>query len=109
MLKKVYYYGFNLTGKASRSEFAVYFVIELILLFLALELSTRIDYSDYRTYINLFYIDLILLITVAPILSATTRRLRYLNLSTNLILLSFVPFIGLFFKVFLLIKSKKLK
>lgn len=109
MFKKILYYGFNLNGKANRSEFAIYLVIELVLLFLAIELSTRIDDSDYRTYINLFYIDLILLIVTAPILSATTRRLRYLNLSTNFIFLSFIPFIGFFFRLFLLIKSKKSK
>ncbi|RRA95267.1 DUF805 domain-containing protein [Paenimyroides viscosum] len=107
MLKKIFYYGFNLTGKANRSEFAIYFVIELVLLLVALELSTRINHSDFRTYINLFYIDLILLVVTTPTLSATTRRLRYLNLSTNLILISFIPFISSFFRLFLLIKSKK--
>ena len=107
MLKKIFYYCFNITGKASRSEFVIYLIIEVVLLLIAIDLSTQINHSDLKTYINLFYIDLILLVVTAPILSVTTRRLRYLNLPTTLFFLSLIPLIGLFFRLFLLIKSKK--
>lgn len=56
---------------------------------------------DNEKILNLFYVDLILLLQFVPMQAAATRRLKDLNLNTTLIILNNIPIISILFKIYL--------
>jgi uncharacterized membrane protein YhaH (DUF805 family) len=56
---------------------------------------------DNEKILNLFYVDLILLLQFIPMQAVATRRLRDLNLNPTLIILNVIPIISILFKIYL--------
>lgn len=74
----------------------IYSILQMIMI----SLYSRIN-LDNEEILNLFYVDLILLLQFIPMQAVATRRLRDLNINTTLIIINFIPIISLFFKVYL--------
>ena len=105
-LKKIFYYYSNFSGKAGKLEYFIYISIQFLSGLVILYLSSKIKWID-RTIINLFYINLIFLLTFIPFQAVTTRRLRDLNISINLVVLNFIPIINILFKIYLTFASNE--
>lgn len=71
-----------------------------------INLYSRIN-LDNEEILNLFYVDLILLLQFIPMQAVTTRRLRDLNINTTLIIINFIPIISLIFKIYLAVAKPK--
>ena len=107
--KNIIYYYSNLSGKASRIEYAIYLFFDIIGNFSAFYLSKKMNFKD-ETIMNLFYVWIILNFIFVPINAVCTRRLRDIGINSVIIFLNFIPIINIFFRVFLLTKKgKKIK
>jgi len=111
-IKKIIYYYSSFSGKAGRVEFSFYLLLEIIANLFAIYLFANFSLDD-ATIIHLFYNLLIILITLIPIQSATTRRIRDLDINCGYIFINFIPIVNIIFKVCLLTikgrnKSKKI-
>ena len=62
---------------------------------------------DNEKILNLFYVDLILLLQFIPMQAVATRRLRDLNINTTLIIINFIPIVSLLFKIYLSLAKPK--
>lgn len=97
-----------MTERAGRLEFLIYLIIRILTGVFLLCLSSKTNWNN-ESVINLFYICLILLVTFIPIVAATTRRLRDLNVNTVWIIINFIPIVNIVFNLLLLfLKSKKI-
>ncbi|WP_367754605.1 DUF805 domain-containing protein [Flavobacterium sp. WC2430] len=97
---------FCFSGKSGRIEFGIYFLIYSILQFIMIDLYTDIN-LDNEKILNLFYVDLILLLQFVPMQAVATRRLRDLNLNTTLIIINIIPVVSLLFKIYLSVAKSK--
>ena len=102
--KKIFYYYSNFSGKAGKLEYFIYIFMQFISGLIILYLNSKINWID-KTILNLFYMYLIFLLTFIPVQAVTTRRLRDLGISINLVVLNFIPIINILFKVYLICAS----
>jgi uncharacterized membrane protein YhaH (DUF805 family) len=105
-LKKIIFYYSNFSGKAGRLEYSVYFILNFISYLGILYLNSKKSLDD-KTILYLFYICLIFLLKLIPMMAAATRRLRDLNLNTGLVIIVFIPILNLIFEIFLMLKKGK--
>lgn len=105
-LKNILFFYSSFSGKSGRIEFGIYFLIYSILQIIMINLYSRIN-LDNEEILNLFYVDLILLLQFIPMQAVTTRRLRDLNINTTLIIINFIPIISLIFKIYLAVAKPK--
>lgn len=105
--KNILFFYSSFSGKSGRMEFGIYFMIYSVLQVIMLHLYSEIN-LDNEKIINLFYIDLILLLQFVPMQAVATRRLRDLDLNTSLIILNVIPVISFLFKIYLSIAKPKL-
>jgi uncharacterized membrane protein YhaH (DUF805 family) len=105
-LKKIILYYSNFSGKAGRFEYSIYFILNVISYLGILYLNSKKSLDD-KTILYLFYICLIFLLKLIPMMAAATRRLRDLNLNTGLVIIIFIPILNLIFEIFLMTKKGK--
>lgn len=98
--KNLLFFYSSFSGKSGRIEFGIYFLIYSLLQIIMISLYSKIN-LDNEKILNLFYVDLILLLQFVPIQAVATRRLRDLNLNTTLIILNIIPVISILFKIYL--------
>ncbi len=101
LTKRALYYYSSFSGKAGRIEYLLYFLIDILIWKTLWFLNSNTNWSD-RTIINLFYLNLILLLRLIPMKAVVVRRLRYLKQSVGLVILSFIPIVNLVFEVTLI-------
>lgn len=98
--KNLLFFYSSFSGKSGRIEFGIYFLIYILLQIIMISLYSRIN-LDNEKILNLFYVDLILLLQFVPMQAVATRRLRDLNLNTTLIILNIIPIINILFNIYL--------
>ena len=108
LLKKISHYYCGLSGKSNRIEYCIYFSLNCIANFIALQLRNNIDVNS-QNILNLFYALLIVNFILVPINAVSTRRLRAIGLNTALIYLNFIPMLNILFRLYLLFKKENTK
>ncbi|MBD0725021.1 hypothetical protein B6A10_07505 [Flavobacterium sp. L1I52] len=104
--KNLLFFYSSFSGKSGRIEFGIYFLIYCVLQIIMIDLYSKIN-LDNEKILNLFYVDLILLLQFVPMQAVATRRLRDLNLNTTLIIVNVIPIISILFKIYLTVAKSK--
>ena len=106
--KGLFYYLASFSGKAKVSEYIPFLIVDICSSLAIMYLFYKIDMTNEITFKNMFYECLILLVTFIPLQASITRRLRYLNFPTWLIVLNYIPVVKYAFKLLLLFNFRKL-
>ncbi|MTG98357.1 MULTISPECIES: DUF805 domain-containing protein [Myroides] len=101
---KIYYYLFNITGRANRTEYFIYSIIYALTTIVIYRLIDNIDLYN-RSILNWPYALVLHILITTPTMAATTRRLKDANLSLHWFLLYLIPVVKYFLIIYLCIKK----
>ena len=96
---------FNFDGNSNQFEYCIYFIF-LIIFFLfggSIIVRTLDQFGGY----SIFYFYVFLIILFISLLANISRRLKNLKMNKGLLILPFIPIVGLLFAIYLCFASKK--
>ncbi|WP_434783343.1 DUF805 domain-containing protein [Flavobacterium panacagri] len=105
-VKNIFFFSTSFTEKAGRTEYGIYLLFNLLMLYLVSYLNQNIN-LDNDKILYLFYICLIILLTFVPMQAVTARRLRDLNANSAFIVFNFIPILNIAFIIFLIFTEKR--
>lgn len=104
-LKNLLFFYSSFTTKSGRIEYAIYFLGNVLLCYIALDLYRNVNLNNEKI-LNIFYSCLIILLTFVPMQAVTSRRLRDLNANPTFFIFNFIPILNIPFVIFLLFTKK---
>ncbi len=101
--KVVLGYYANFKGRATRSEYGYYHLFSIVII-LIIGVLAKVFENNLALFFNLSILSLIMFV---PLQAVAVRRLHDLGINGGFVFINFIPILGFFFSLYLLIAEGK--